>query len=159
MLYGKPYKGFGISAQSMNSNGISYNIGKNSKDLTNVINCDNYTEEYTYILPKQELLSKYIAISGYYGRFSLITATEILGIDSKQFFYKKIEFCLNNELLTLDNDFLHITQKGYRNYGAVFSLFYKKTREKQIKKYSRAKKLNLINTKNPTLKELNPYDY
>lgn len=32
-------------------------------------------------------------------------------------------------------------------------------REKQIKKYSRAKKLNLINTRNPTLKELNPYDY
>jgi oxygen-independent coproporphyrinogen-3 oxidase len=127
MLYGKPYKGFGISAQSMNINGISYNIGKNYKDLTNVINSDNYTEEYTYNLPKQELLSKYIAVSGYYGRFSLITATEILGIDSKQYFDKEIGFCLDNNLLTLDNDFLHITQTGFRNYGAVFSLFYKKT--------------------------------
>lgn len=126
MLYAKPYKGFGISAQSMNHNGISYNVGKNSRNLTNILNNENYAEEYTYILPKQELLAKYIAISGYYGGFSLAIATEILGIDSKEYFDKEIRFCLDNNLLILDNDLLHITQAGFRNYGAVFSLFYKK---------------------------------
>ena len=126
MLYAKPYKGFGISAQSMNKYGISYNVGKTHKHLSKVLNNNEFIEEYTYILPKQELLSKYIAISGYYGGFSLKIATEILGIDSKQCFEEEINFCTDSNLLTLDNDFLHITKKGFRDYGTVFSLFYKK---------------------------------
>lgn len=35
MLDGVAYKGFGLSAQSMNNEGISYNIGKNSCQLKN----------------------------------------------------------------------------------------------------------------------------
>ena len=124
MLNGLPYKGFGVSAQSMNNYGISYNIGKNKTDLSQYINLSEYKEEYTYHLPKRELLSKYIAISSYSGRFSLKKASEILDDDSVNYFRREIDFCIQKELMTLENDTLFITHKGFKNYGAVFSLFY-----------------------------------
>ena len=35
------------------------------------------------------------------------------------------DFCVENELMTLENDTLFITRKGFKNYGAVFFLFCK----------------------------------
>ena len=58
MIDGISYKGFGISAQSMSKDGISYNIGKNSKSIARIVNIKSFSEEFTYILPKEEVLSK-----------------------------------------------------------------------------------------------------
>ena len=124
MLNGLPYKGFGISAQSMSKYGISYNVGKNKTDLSQYINLTTYNEEYTYHLPKRELLSKYIAISAYSGRISLKKASEILDDDSVNYFKQEIDFCIEQELMTFENNTLFITNKGFGNYGAAFSLFY-----------------------------------
>ena len=124
MLNGLSYKGFGISAQSMSNYGISYNVGKNNTDLSRCINLPTYNEEYTYHLPKRELLSKYIAISAYSGQLSLKKASAILDDDCVKYFRREIDFCIEHELMTLENDTLFITRKGFKNYGAVFSLFY-----------------------------------
>ena len=125
MLNGISYKGFGLSAQSMSKYGISYNVGKNKNDLSQYLHLATYNEEYTYHLPARELLSKYIAISAYSGQFSLKTASEILEKDCIHYFRREIDFCLENELMTLENDTLFITRKGFKNYGAVFFLFCK----------------------------------
>ena len=97
MLEGAPYRGFGISAQSMNSTGIAYNPGK-----------------------------KYIAISAYSGGFSLDIASRILGKDASKHFHRELTFCLNEGLLTQQGDRVQISRKGFLHYGAVFSLFYLK---------------------------------
>jgi oxygen-independent coproporphyrinogen-3 oxidase len=125
MLNGISYKGFGLSAQSMSKYGISYNVGKNKRYLSQYLNLATYNEEYTYRLPAEELLSKYIAISAYSGQFSLKTASEILEKDCNHYFMREIDFCVENELMTLENDTLFITRKGFKNYGAVFFLFCK----------------------------------
>jgi oxygen-independent coproporphyrinogen-3 oxidase len=124
MLDGIPYKGFGISAQSMNHHGVSYNVGKNKIDLSPYFNLNTYDEEYSYRLPKNELLSKYIAISAYSGRLSLINCSAILKKDCSQYYKNEIDFCLKHKLMTLEDDILYITPEGFKNYGAVFSLFY-----------------------------------
>jgi oxygen-independent coproporphyrinogen-3 oxidase len=124
MLEGLCYKGFGLSAQSMSKFGISYNIGKNSISLLDNIKRSTYNEEFTYQLPKIELLSKYIAISAYCGRFSLNIASDIINENCIQYFKQQIDFCIDQELMTLESNTLFITRKGYKNYGAVFSLFY-----------------------------------
>lgn len=118
-----PYRGFGISAQSMTSNGISYNIGKGAQCIKDILTNNSYSAEYTYILPHQELLSKYIAISAYCGQFSWNVADKIIGGDAKKLFDKEIDFGLKYDLLT-NFDKLHITRAGYKHYGALFSLFY-----------------------------------
>lgn len=124
MLDGVPYKGFGISAQSMSRKGISYNKGKNNIDLTHYFSLNTFEEEYVYHLPKQELLAKYIAISGYSGRFSLKIASSILEKDFYQNYNAEINFCLELKLITLENNNLFISYEGFKNYGSVFSLFY-----------------------------------
>ena len=60
MIDGTGYKGFGISAQSMCSEGLSYNIGKTSTLTNKIIESPTYKPEYIYKLPPQELAAKYI---------------------------------------------------------------------------------------------------
>lgn len=124
MLDGVSYKGFGISAQSMSKSGVSYNLGKGECNIKALINRPTYEGGYTYLLPKDELASKYIAISAYNGSLSLKCLSEIIGEDARVVYKKVIEFCLNNELLELSNDVLFVTQKGFKYIGSVFSLFY-----------------------------------
>ena len=126
MLKGTPYRGFGISAQSMSPAGIAYNPGKNEHRLTSFLDRSTFDEEAHYALPPEELLSKYIAIAAYSGGFSLDIASNILGHDAAEHFSDELAFCLDEGLLTLDNDRVQITRKGFLHYGAVFSLFYLK---------------------------------
>jgi oxygen-independent coproporphyrinogen-3 oxidase len=123
MINGASYKGFGLSAQSMSRTGVSYNVGKLSKNPMQALNDSGYQEEYTYLLPSKEQAAKYMAISAYHGSFSVNRLLE-LGID-KDFLDERLGFCFSQGLLSLgENDRIVVTKKGFAHYGAVFSLFY-----------------------------------
>ena len=123
MLNGASYKGFGMSAQSMSSVGVSYNLGKLSGNPRQDLNTEGYQEEYTYLLPAKELAAKYLAISAYHGSFSTKRLLEI-GID-EEFLNEKLDFCFSQGLLVQgDDDREYVTRKGFEHYGALFSLFY-----------------------------------
>lgn len=124
MLEGMSYKGFGISAQSMSHSGISYNAGKGIGNVKNLIDLPTYEGGDTYHLPKKELASKYIAISAYNGSISLKHLSDVLGSDAKEVYKDVIDYCVSNDLLAENNNSLVITQQGFIQYGAVFSLFY-----------------------------------
>lgn len=124
MLEGVAYKGFGISAQSMNSQGVSYNTGKSSSAIRSLIANDSFPEEYTYVLPPQELAAKYIAIGAYSGSFSLHRLTEILGQDVTGYYKEQLDFCLTEGYLEILEGRVYVTPKGFRYYGALFSLFH-----------------------------------
>lgn len=124
MLEGVSYKGFGISAQSMSHSGVSYNVGKGNRNIRNLIDLPTYEDGDTYLLPKEELASKYIAISAYNGSISLKHLSDVLGSDAKKVYKDVIDYCVNNDLLTESNNSLVITQKGFIQYGTVFSLFF-----------------------------------
>ena len=123
MKDGAPYKGFGISAQSMNRKGLSYNVGKNSFKNT-LLNCDSFEEVFTYQLPKDEIVAKYIAIAAYSGVFSISVLSSLLNEDARQTYSEQLGFCLSNGLLRQKGELMQITEKGFEYYGAVFSLFY-----------------------------------
>lgn len=123
MINGASYKGFGLSAQSMSRAGVSYNVGKLSKNPTQALNDRGYQEEYTYLLPPKERVAKYMAISAYHGSFSVNRLLE-LGID-KDFLDERLDFCISQGLLSMgEYDRIVVTKKGFAHYGAVFSLFY-----------------------------------
>lgn len=123
MKEGAPYKGFGISAQSMNRKGLSYNVGKNSFNNT-LLNRYSFEEEFTYQLPVGEIVAKYIAIAAYSGVFSISVLSSLLNEDARQTYSDQLGFCLSNGLLRQKGDLIQITEKGFEYYGAVFSLFY-----------------------------------
>lgn len=130
MFNGWQYKGFGISAQSMSPYGVSYNSGKNCAVspmlernwLTN--NNNSYEPTSYYKLPRQEIVSKFIAISGYSGGFSLTAAQVLFGGDFSSKFQPMINFLLKNDLAVIRGERLQITEVGFRHYGAILSLFY-----------------------------------
>ncbi|MBO5957750.1 MAG: radical SAM protein [Bacteroidales bacterium] len=123
MLNGEAYKGFGIAAQSMNSVGLSYNIGKMSNLTKSLLACNSYQEEYTYLLPQNELIAKYMAISAYHGSFSIERLVSMGA--NEEHLNEILDFCFSQKLLSTNNDNkrICITPKGFVYYGALFSLF------------------------------------
>lgn len=130
MFDGWQYKGFGISAQSMSHFGVSYNIGKNEAIGKLIgkewLQGNNYSYEATryYKLPRQELFSKFVAISGYSGGFSLSSAKEILGLKFDSKYKQVLDFLVSGKLVVIHGDRVQITRDGFRNYGAILSLFH-----------------------------------
>ena len=130
MFDGWQYKGLGISAQSMSPFGVSYNIGKN-ESVGNLIGQDwltnhgfSYEGSTYYQLPRQELLNKFIAISGYSGGFSLSSAKNIFGNDFESCYSTILSFLINERLATINDNRLQLTESGFRYYGSILSLFY-----------------------------------
>ena len=123
MLNGASYKGFGLSAQSMSAAGLSYNIGKTRSVSQSILCTKSYQEEYTYLLPPIELAAKYMAISAYSGSFSLEKLKKY-GIEESNI-QTVLDFCLSKTLLDYygHNRFV-VTPKGFKYYGALFSLFW-----------------------------------
>ncbi len=127
MFNGTPYRGFGVSAQSMGTDGVCYNAGKelHGAALRRCVSAPGYAPQDVYHLPPAELAAKYIAVAGYSGQFSLATASRISGCNAVEYYAEPIRFCLENELLeAIPDDILRITPKGFKHIGAVFSLFY-----------------------------------
>ena len=125
MLDGWQYKGFGISAQSMSMNGLSYNIGKNDGSVLKRISFnDSYEPSIYYSLPKQELLAKFIAISGYSGGFSLPIANQIMDGKFVSIYADMLKFLSDENLITCSGERIQISKEGFRYYGAILSMFY-----------------------------------
>ena len=87
------------------------------------LNDSGYQEEYTYLLPTNELVAKYMSICAYNGSFSANRLLD-LGID-KERMNNVLDFCYTQDLLCIgERDRISITKKGFEHYGAVFSLFH-----------------------------------
>ncbi len=124
MINNISYKGFGISAQSKSKEGISYNIGKGGASLEECLEKGSFGVEDSYILPKSEMLAKYIAISGYCGRFSLRIMQDIINQNPLELFKEQFDFLLSKKLIEIKDGVVFFTRKGFVHYGAILSLFY-----------------------------------
>lgn len=121
MIPNGSYKGFGISAQSKSHQGIAYNIGKHHLSLEQCLGKGTFEINGDYYrLPQEELAAKYIAICGYCGQFSIAKLSEITNHD----YSMELQFLKKNGFLNISNDLITITPKGFRYYGAVYSLFF-----------------------------------
>lgn len=110
----------------MSGSGVSYNIGKGKDRLRELLTADSFTEEYTYNLPPQEIASKYIAIGAYNGSVSLTILEKILKADPRKVYVAQLDYLQKEKLIEITPNRIHITPKGFRYYGSVFSLLYAK---------------------------------
>lgn len=131
MLLNGSYKGFGISAQSKSKVGLSYNFGKNHVPMNECIGKKTFEDDAdTYILPPEEMLSKYLAICGYHACFNLSIMQEIIGEDPLSRFSDVFDFLFENELIQREKSMIHFTRKGFCHYAAILSLFYGNSSDK-----------------------------
>lgn len=122
MYEGVAYKGFGLSAQSMSREGVSYNLGKGMKRLDSILGAESFPEEYTYLLPRDEVFAKFAAIAAYGGEMSIDVASRLLGRDMMADRGDVIRWLEAEEMISVDGECIRITEKGFKYYGAVFSL-------------------------------------
>ena len=125
MYDGISYKGFGVSAQSMSSKGISYNTLKSLNSIY-IPKIYSIAEQDVYILPADELAAKYVCIGLYGGQFSLKVLSNILKVDAYEFYSNELLYLLDKRLIAINNDVCVLTRDGFRVYGAVASLFWSK---------------------------------
>ena len=124
MYNATPYKGFGISAQSMSDKGITYNNLKKCKSRL-IPDYDDIYEKDVYFLPPEELAAKYVCISLYSGRFSLTVLDRLLHCSAKEHFSNTFDYLIKNEYIKFENDDLCVLiENGFRYYGAVGALFW-----------------------------------
>ena len=128
MDQGIPYKGFGISAQSMGSIGISYGSLKNT-DLKDIPEMSAIGTSSNYRLPPEEMAAKYVSIAMYSGCFRLDALSRILGRDSREYFAEELDYLLSQEYITIHDNYVTVTEKGFRFYGAIAALFWSDTQK------------------------------
>ena len=124
-----PYKGFGISAQSMSFTGISYNILKSSMS-TSLPVFDEIKENDIYLLPDDEIAAKYVCIALYSGQFNLDVLSKILKSDASQIFAHELNFITENQFAYINGNICRLTEKGFKVYGAIASLFWSNNHKK-----------------------------
>ncbi|MGN1119677.1 MAG: hypothetical protein ACI4Q4_04925, partial [Oscillospiraceae bacterium] len=136
MYHGMPYKGFGISAQSMSEKGVSYNILKNTEEKI-IPDYDAITEEDIYVLPPEEIIAKYACISLYSGSVSLDFIDRMADSEALRRKYSQIyDFLVSGEYATIDNNICILTKKGFLHYGAVAALFWSESHQNEYWKLS-----------------------
>ncbi|HHU59385.1 TPA: radical SAM protein [bacterium] len=124
MIDNMSYKGFGIAAQSKSKLGVSYNVGKSSSTFNESISRNTFYEEDIYVLSKEELLAKYIAISMYYGEFDLGIMEGILKEDPRSYFKDEFEYLISNNYIAINDNKVIITRPGFKYYSTVGAMFY-----------------------------------
>ena len=123
MEEGLPYKGFGVSAQSMSDRGLSYNSLKGC-DARNLPALERIEAEDVYELPGEELAAKYISIALYSGRFRRETVTRLLGLDCDVHYAAELDYLMGRALLEEHDGWYRLTRRGVRFYGAVAAQFW-----------------------------------
>lgn len=126
-LYGTPYLGLGLGAQSMLPGSLSYNCGKRDKRLDSY--CKNvYSGKFPiqdfYVLPVGEMLAKSIAVSFYSGGIDLYSLSNRYSVDVLEHFSEEIVYLLDKGLMGLNDNTLRVTRKGLHNMNGIIPLFY-----------------------------------
>lgn len=126
MRKGVAYKGFGVSAQSMSWNGISYNSlkGNTSSEMPYI---DEILERDSYKLPPEEIVAKYVSISLYNGCFDLDTITKMIGNDAKKVYNEELEYLLDKKYIQLVDRMVYVTEIGFKYYAVVAAFFWSKS--------------------------------
>ena len=126
MKQGIPYKGLGISAQSMSMKGLSYNSLKGS--VTPYLpEIERIDESCVYVLPKEEIVGKYVCVSLYNGCFNLEVVSRILGSDVESYYQEELKYLIDKQFIKIDNKIVNLTREGFEYYAVVAAFFWSKT--------------------------------
>ena len=92
------------------------------KRLNSILGAESFPEEYTYLLPREEVFAKFAAIAAYGGEISLEVASRLLGRDMMADKGDVVRWLEAEGMISVDGGSIRITEKGFKYYGAVFSL-------------------------------------
>lgn len=144
VIYGTPYVGMGLGAQSFGIDYLAYNLGAAEKRM------ERYKKAITegrlpiqdiYRLPQEESIAKMVSVAFYFAFVDLEAFKARFHLDFCQYFRDEVDFVLQNKLMELKDGRLYLTPRGADNINGVIPLFYSPRSKEELKTAFAAKSL------------------
>ncbi len=127
VVYGTPYLGLGLGAQSLSERTLSYNAGAADKRLRNYrrkVSAGRLPIQDLYHLSPQAAMGKFISVAFYFGGIHLPSFERKFALPLESAFPAEVEFVLQEGLMEYGPDTLRLTPRGDKYYNGVIALFY-----------------------------------
>ena len=127
VIYGTPYVGMGLGAQSFGMDYLAYNLGAAEKRMERyqkAIEAGRLPIQDIYRLPQDESIAKMVSVAFYFAFVDLAAFRTRFGIDFCDYFRDEVEFVLQNKLMELKDGRLWLTERGADHINGVIPLFY-----------------------------------
>ncbi|MCX6825350.1 MAG: radical SAM protein [candidate division SR1 bacterium] len=127
VIYGTPYLGLGLGAQSYTIHTLSYNQGAASKQLAMYQKaiedgCLPLQDMYNLSLPAA--IGKFVSVSFYFGGINLAAFQKHFQKSLESYFANEISYVIEHGYMKYTQDCLVLTAKGTKVYNGVIALFY-----------------------------------
>ncbi len=127
VVYGTPYLGLGLGAQSLSERTLAYNAGAADKRLRNYqrkVSAGELPIQDLYHLSPQAAMGKFISVAFYFGGVHRPSFERKFGLPLEAAFPAEVEFVLAQGLMEYAPETLRLTPRGDRYYNGVIALFY-----------------------------------
>jgi oxygen-independent coproporphyrinogen-3 oxidase len=127
IIYGIPYVGMGLGAQSFGMDYLAYNEGAANKQLTKYqekIENNIFPIQDIYRLPKEESIAKMVSVAFYFGFVDSEAFKQRFGISFSEHFKDEIEFVTQKGLMEMEEDRIYLTERGADYINGIIPLFY-----------------------------------
>lgn len=144
VIYGTPYVGIGLGAQSFGMNYLAYNLGAAEKRMERykkAISEGRLPIQDIYRLPKEESIAKMVSVAFYFAFMDLEAFKARFGLDFMEYFSDEMDFVLKNRLMELKDGRLYLTERGTDHINGVIPLFYSNRSKEELKTAFAAKSL------------------
>ncbi len=135
VIYGTPYVGMGLGAQSFGMNYLAYNLGAAEKRMERykaAINEGRLPFQDIYKLPQDESIAKMVSVAFYFAFVDMPAFKKRFGIDFKEKFPEEVKFVLENNLMEIKGDRIYLTERGSDYINGVIPLFYSEESKKEL---------------------------
>ena len=144
VIYGTPYVGMGLGAQSFGMDYLAYNLGAAEKRMerySKAIEEGRLPIQDIYPLPKEESIAKMVSVAFYFAFVDLEAFKARFGLDFCEYFKDEVDFVLENKLMYLKDGRLWLSEHGADHINGVIPLFYSKRSKEELKTAFAAKSL------------------
>ena len=144
VIYGTPYVGMGLGAQSFGIDYLAYNLGAAEKKMERyrkAIEEGRLPIQDIYPLPKEESIAKMVSVAFYFAFVDLAAFKKRFGLDFCEYFHEEVDFVLENRLMEMRDGRLRLTERGADHINGVIPLFYSKRSKEELKTAFAAKTL------------------
>lgn len=135
VIYGTPYVGFGLGAQSFGMDYLAYNEGAASKRLDTYkrkIENGEFPLQDIYPLPLEETIAKMVSVSFYFGFVDIPAFYKRFGVEFAEMFKEETAFVTENGLMEMRENRLMLTKRGADYINGVIPLFYSKRSKEEL---------------------------
>lgn len=136
VIYGTPYLGMGLGAQTFGMDYLSYNLGAANKQLEqyrNAINEGRLPLQDCYWLPKEETIAKMVSVAFYFAFIDLEAFKKRFNLDFCEYFKDEVKFVIDNQLMQIKDGRIYLTDRGADYINGVIPLFYSERSKKELK--------------------------